>query len=61
MGEQDNAKRTEMYKQVAEIVKEDCPYIPLFYTSENRAYTSDLTIDEGNVQYNRIYDFSWNY
>lgn len=60
-GEQDNAKRTDLYRQVAEIMKEDCPYIPLFYTSGNRAYTKDLAIEEGNVQYGRIYDFSWNY
>ena len=56
---QDNAERTEMYTKVAELAKEDCPYIPLLYSSANRAYSADLVVEEGNVEYGRIYDFSW--
>lgn len=57
--EEDSEKRAAIYKEIAEIVNEDVPYIPLFYTKANRAYASDLKVAEGNVQYDKIYNYSW--
>lgn len=60
VGEQDPEARIALHTQIAEIAKEEAPYVPLFVTSENRAFTSELSIEPGNVQHCRIYDFSWN-
>lgn len=51
--------RKEIYSDVIDIFVEDVPLIPLYYTNGSRAYSSDLTIDENLVQYDRLFYYSW--
>jgi peptide/nickel transport system substrate-binding protein len=55
----DGDKRAEAYERAIKLFTPDVPLIPLFYTNGSRAYSADLEIKPGNVQYDRIYHYSW--
>jgi peptide/nickel transport system substrate-binding protein len=55
----DPAERAKIYEKAARLFSPDFPLIPLFYTNGSRAYSSELSVDEGSVQYDRIYYYSW--
>ncbi|MDR1020040.1 MAG: ABC transporter substrate-binding protein [Synergistaceae bacterium] len=55
----DTAERAKIYEKAVRLFTNDFPLIPLFYTNGSRAYSSGLSIDEGNVQYDHIYYYSW--
>ncbi|MDR1510495.1 MAG: ABC transporter substrate-binding protein [Synergistaceae bacterium] len=59
MSVNDDAKRAEAYERAIRLFTPDAPLIPLFYTNGSRAYSADLEIKPGNVQYDRIYHYSW--
>ena len=59
MSTNDDAKRAEAYERAIRLFTPDFPLIPLFYTNGSRAYSSALDIKPGNVQYDRIYHYSW--
>lgn len=52
-------ERKDYYAKAIELFTPDIPLIPLYYTYGSRAFTSDLHIAEGNVQYDRIFCYSW--
>lgn len=58
--EMDAEVRKELYAEVVKLITDDAVQIPLYYTSSSRAYSKDLVIEEGNVQYDMIYHFKWN-
>jgi peptide/nickel transport system substrate-binding protein len=58
-GETDAEARKDMYKQAIEIFSQDVPQIPLYYPNGSRAYSKNLKIEDGLVQYNRMYDYSY--
>lgn len=45
MSELDNAKRKVIFDEVYRIVKEDAPYIPLFFNKYNFCHRADLNLD----------------
>jgi peptide/nickel transport system substrate-binding protein len=55
----DEGKRAEAYERAIKLFTPDVPLIPLFYTNGSRAYSAELEIHPGNVQYDRIYYYSW--
>ncbi len=57
--ETDAEARKALYKQAIEIFNRDVPQIPLYYPNGSRAYSKDLKIADGLVQYNRMYDYSY--
>ncbi|MEL7563418.1 MAG: ABC transporter substrate-binding protein [Dehalobacterium sp.] len=57
--EMDTEVRKQLYTEAIKIFTEDVPLIPLYYTQGNRAYSKDLVIEEGNVQYDHIYYYRW--
>lgn len=57
--EADTEVREQLYTEAIKIFTEDVPLVPLFYTQGIRAYSKDLTIEEGNVQYDRIVHYQW--
>jgi peptide/nickel transport system substrate-binding protein len=58
-GERDPAERARIYERAIGLFTPDIPMIPLFYTNGSRAYSSELEIDAGNVQYDHIYYYRW--
>lgn len=58
-GEADAEARKDLYKQAVAIFNEDVPQIPLYYPNGSRAYNKMLTIEDGLVQYNRMFDYSY--
>lgn len=54
----DEDARKELYTKAIKIFDEDVPQIPLYYPNGSRAYNKGLKIEDGLVQYNRIYDYS---
>lgn len=57
--ETDTQVRKPLYTEAIKIFTQDVPLIPLYYTQGTRAYSKDLTIDAGNVQYDHIYYYKW--
>lgn len=57
--ESDEEVRKELYTQAIEIFDQDVPQIPLYYPNGSRAYNKSLTIEDGLVEYNRIFDYSY--
>ena len=53
------AERAGFYEQAIRAFTPGIPMIPLYYTYGSRAFSQDLAIDDGNVQYDRIYYYSW--
>ncbi|MGI6679115.1 MAG: ABC transporter substrate-binding protein [Dehalobacterium sp.] len=58
-GETDKEARKQLYGDVVKIYTEDVPQIPLYYPNGSRAYSKALTIEDGNVEYDRFYDYAW--
>lgn len=58
-GELDPEKRKEVYAEAVKLYTEEAPQVPLYYTLSNRAFTKDLTIGDGWLQYTKFYDFAW--
>jgi peptide/nickel transport system substrate-binding protein len=58
-GETDVAARKDLYKKAIDIFNQDVPQIPLYYPNGSRAYSKNLKIADGLVQYNRMYDYSY--
>lgn len=56
-GETDNEVRKELYRKAIEIFQDEVPQIPLYYPNGSRAYNTALTIEDGLVEYNRIFDY----
>ena len=56
----DQEARKQLYASAIKIYDTDVPQIPLYYPDGSRAYSKDLTVDKGNVEYDRIFDYSWN-
>lgn len=52
-------ERKDYYAKAIELFTPDIPLVPLYYTYGSRAFTRDLSIAEGNVQYDRIFYYSW--
>lgn len=59
-GKTDPEARKQLYTEAIKIYTKDVPQIPLYYPNGSRAYSKDLVIDKGNVEYDRIYDYKWN-
>lgn len=57
--ETDAEVRKPLYTEAIKIFTQDVPLVPLYYTQGTRAYSKDLTIDAGNVQYDHIYYYQW--
>lgn len=57
--EMDTEVRKQLYTEALKIFTQDVPLVPLYYTQGTRAYSRDLVIDEGNVQYDHIYNYQW--
>jgi len=55
----DEAQRKSLYTEAIKIFHADVPLIPLYYTQGNRAYSKELAIEPGNVQYDHIYYYNW--
>jgi len=51
--------RKQLYADAIKIYTKDVPQIPLYYPNGSRAYSKDLVIDKGNVEYDRIMDYKW--
>jgi peptide/nickel transport system substrate-binding protein len=58
-GETDQESRKQLYAEVIEIYTEEVPQIPLFYPDSSRAFSNALVCDEGNVEYDRFFDYAW--
>jgi peptide/nickel transport system substrate-binding protein len=58
-GLSDEAARKGLYEQAVKLVMPDVPLVPLYYSYGSRAYTSDLTIDPGWVEYDKVFYYSW--
>lgn len=52
-------ERKQNYVEAIKIFTQDVPLIPLYYAESTRGYSKDLTIEEGNVQYDHIYYYNW--
>jgi peptide/nickel transport system substrate-binding protein len=59
MSTNDDSIRAKAYERAIKLFTPDVPLIPLFYTNGSRAYSAELEIKPGNVQYDRIYHYSW--
>ncbi|MEW6082884.1 MAG: ABC transporter substrate-binding protein [Bacillota bacterium] len=57
--ETDPEVRKRLYADAIRIYTEDVPQIPLYYPDGSRAYSRDLAIHEGNVEYDRFFDYAW--
>ncbi len=57
--EQDYAARQALYEICIQDFLDNVPLIPLYMPDGSRAFTNDLTCDEGNVQYERFFWYSW--
>ncbi len=57
----DMEKRTQMYKQLSDIVKRDVPFIPLMTSASNIAFNAKLkgVVPSANSLF-YVYDYSWN-
>lgn len=55
----DPEARKQLYADAIKIYDKDVPQIPLYYPNGSRAYSKDLVIDKGNVEYDRFYDYKW--
>jgi len=51
--------RKQLYADAIKIYTRDVPQIPLYYPDGSRAFTKDLVIDQGNVEYDRFFDYKW--
>ncbi|MEA4891874.1 MAG: ABC transporter substrate-binding protein [Peptococcaceae bacterium] len=58
-GEQDPQTRKDLYAVAIQDFVDNVPLIPLYAPVGNRAFTKDLTIDPGNVQYEMFNWYSW--
>lgn len=58
--EMDNNARKQLYADALKIFNNDVPLIPLYYPNSSRAYSNNLVINKGYVQYNLLYYFKWN-
>ncbi|MDD3139461.1 MAG: ABC transporter substrate-binding protein [Lachnospiraceae bacterium] len=58
-GETDSDARKEMYAKAINIFVKDIPQIPLYYPNGSRAYSSDLSIEDGLVEYDKLFNYSW--
>lgn len=52
-------ERQALYEQVAKIVADDVAQIPLYYPVDCRAYSTDLEIAPGFVEYDKFMYYSW--
>ena len=52
-------ERKGFYAQAIELFTPEVPLIPLYYTYGSRAFSSSLDVAEGNVQYDRMFYYSW--
>lgn len=52
-------ERKDNYAEAIKIFTPEVPLVPLYYTFGSRAFSSDLNIAEGNVQYDRLFYYSW--
>lgn len=57
--ETDTEARKQLYADAIKIYTTDVPQIPLYYPNGSRAYSKDLVIDKGNVEYDRFIDYQW--
>lgn len=57
--ETDPAAREEIYAQIIEVFVDEVIYIPLYYPNGSRAYSDTLSIEDGNVRYDKFFNFSW--
>lgn len=55
----DPTARKQLYADAIKIYDKDIPQIPLYYPNGSRAYSKDLVIDKGNVEYDRFFDYKW--
>lgn len=58
-GETSPETRKQLYAEAIKIYTEDIPQVPLYYPDGSRAYSTKLVIEEGNVEYDRVFDYSW--
>ena len=58
-GEQDPEARKALYEIAIQDFVDNVPLIPLYAPVGNRAFTKDLVIDPGNVQYEMFSWYSW--
>ncbi|ATW27916.1 ABC transporter substrate-binding protein [Candidatus Formimonas warabiya] len=58
-GETDPEARKQLYAEVIKILDQDVPEIPLYYPNGSRAYSKELVADQGSVEYDRLFDYSW--
>ena len=55
----DPEARKKIYTEAIKIFDRDVPIVPLYYPNGSRAYSKDLVIDKGNVEYDRLFSYSW--
>lgn len=59
--EMDTDTRKNIYADAIKLYTDDAVQIPLYYVNGSRAFTKDLTVEEGYVEYDRIFNYKWNY
>ena len=51
--------RKQLYAEALKIYNKDIPQIPMYYPNGSRAYSKELVIDKGNVEFDRFFDYQW--
>jgi peptide/nickel transport system substrate-binding protein len=55
----DESSRKQLYEQAIRLYTPEVPLVPLYYSYGSRAYSSDLTINEGWVPRDLMFYYSW--
>jgi ABC-type transport system substrate-binding protein len=55
----DETRRKALYEEAIRLYTPQYPLIPLYYSYGSRGYSSDLTIVEGWVQYDKAFYYRW--
>jgi len=56
----DEKQREELYSKIIKIYTDDAVQIPLYYSLENQAYTSDIIVNTDLIGDHLMYDLKWN-